>query len=72
MHVEDLKTWFRKKGYPDNLIKEQVEKALRHTPCDENSSKKVNGVPIVKTFNPAFKNLSQVIRKSLQLYYADE
>ena len=29
MQVEDLKTWFRKMGYPDYLIKEQVEKALR-------------------------------------------
>ena len=28
VHVEDLKTWFRKRGYPDYLIKEQVEKAL--------------------------------------------
>ena len=28
MHVEDLKIWLRKMGYPDNLIKEQAEKAL--------------------------------------------
>ena len=72
MHVEDLKTWFRKRGYPDYLIKEQVEKALRLTPSDENNSKKVNGVPLVVTYNPAFKNLFQVIRKNLQLLYADE
>ena len=26
VHVEDLKTWFRKRGYPDYLITEQVEK----------------------------------------------
>ena len=71
VRVEDLKTWFRKRGYPDYLIKEQVEKALRLTPSDENS-KKVNGVPVVVTYNPAFKNLFQVIRKNLQLLYADE
>ena len=29
VHVEDLKIWFRKRGYPDYLIKEQVGKALR-------------------------------------------
>ena len=28
VHVENLKIWFRKRGDPDNLIKEQVEKAL--------------------------------------------
>ena len=70
--VEDLKAWFRKRGYPDYLIKEQVEKALRLTPSDENNNKKVNGVPLVVTYNPAFKNLFQVIRKNLQLLYADE
>ena len=72
VHVEDLKTWFRKKGYPDYLIKEQIEKALRLTSSDENDSKKVNGVSLVVTYNPAFKDLFQVIRKKLQLLYADE
>ena len=72
MHVEDFKTWFRKRGYPDYLIKKQVEKALRLTPSDENNNKKVNGVPLVVTYNPAFKNLFQVIGKNLQLLYADK
>ena len=56
VHAKDLKIWFRKRGYPDNLIKEQVEKALRLTPSDENNSKKVNGVSSVVTYNPAFKS----------------
>ena len=57
------------RGY---LINEQVEKALRLTPSDENNCKKVNGVSLVVTYNPAFKNLLQVITKHLQLLYADE
>ena len=65
VHVEDLKIWFRKRGYPDNLIMEQVESALRVTLSDGNNSKKVNDVSLVVTYNPAFKNLSQVIRKNL-------
>ena len=72
VHVEDLKTWFSKRGYPDYLIKEQVEKALGLTPSDENNNKKVNDVPLVVTYNPEFKNLFQVIRKKLPLLYADE
>ena len=72
MHVEDLKTWFRISGYPDYLIKEQVEKGLSVTPSDENNSKKVNGVSLVVAYNPALKNLSQVIRKNLQLLYAED
>ena len=35
-------------------------------------AKKVNGGPLVVTYNPAFKNSFQVIRKKLQLLYADE
>ena len=72
VHVEDLKIWFRKRGYPDYLIKEQAEKALRLTPSDENNSRKVNGVSLVVTYNPAFKNFSQVMRNNLQLLYAYE
>ena len=67
VHVEDLKIWFR-----DYLNKEQVERALSVTLSDQNNSKKVNGVSLVVTYNPALKNLSQVIRKNLQLLHADE
>ena len=70
VHVENLKTWLRKRGYHYYLIKEQ--KALRLTPSDENNSKKVNWVLLVVTYNPAFKNFFQVIRKNLQLLYADK
>ena len=44
VHVEDPKKWFRKRRYPDYLIKQYVEKTLRLTPSHENNSKKVNGV----------------------------
>ena len=63
--MEILKTWFRRKGYPHYVIKKQVEKALRLTPSDENNRKKVNGLSLVVTYNPAFKNLFQGIRKNL-------
>ena len=59
MHVEDRKTWFRKRRYPDYFVKEQVEEALRLTPSDVNNSKKANGVPLVVPYNPVFKNLAQ-------------
>ena len=64
VHVEDLKTWFRKREYPDYLIKEQVEKVLRLTPSHENNRKKVKGVSLVVTYNPEFKNLFQAIKKT--------
>ena len=71
MQVEALKTWIRKRGYPDYLIKEHVEKTLRLTPSDENNSKKAYSISLVvtwdnfprtMTYNPVFKNLFQVIK----------
>ena len=53
MHVEDLEAWLCKMEYLDYLIKEQVEKALRLIPSDENNSKEVNGVSLVVTYNPS-------------------
>ena len=50
MQVEALKTWIRKRGYPDYLIKEHVEKTLRFTPSDENNSKKAYSISLVVTY----------------------
>ena len=70
--LKNFKHGFVKGGYPNYLIEEQVEKALRLIPSDESNSKKVNSVPLLVAYNPEFKNLFQVIIKSLQLLYADE
>ena len=63
---------FRKRRYPDNFTKEQVEKTVGLTPRDENNSKNMSGVPSVVTYNLPFKNLCQMIKKNFQVLYADE
>ena len=73
-HVKELKNWFSKRDYPPKRISEQVNRALR---SEENVKEKdgqhmkENGVPLVATYNPNFKNLSFLIRKNLKLLYAD-
>ena len=73
-HVKELKSWFSKRGYPDRIISEQVNRALR---SEENVKErdgkhmKENGVPLVVTYNPNFKNLRVLIRKNFQFLYAD-
>ena len=55
-------------------MSEQVNRALR---SEENVKErdgkhmKENGVPLVVTYNPNFKNLRILIRKNLQILYAD-
>ena len=57
--MKELKNWFSKRGYPAKVIREQVNRALR---SEENVKKKdgqhmkENGVPLVVTYNPNFKN----------------
>ena len=65
--MKELKNWFSKSGCAAKVISEQVNKALR---LEENVKEKENGVPVVVTYNPNFKNLSFLIRKNLQFLYA--
>ena len=46
-------------------------KTKKNNSNNNNNSNKVNGVSLVVTYNPAFKDLSQVI-KNFQLLYADK
>ena len=72
MHTLKILLWFLNKGYPLNLVKEKVQRVLRHTPSDENNSKKVTSLPLLVTYNLAFKNWPRVTRKKLQLFFTDE
>ena len=61
-HGEDLKNWFSKRGYPEKVIREQVNRALRSVENDKEKDgehMKGNGAP---TYNPNFKNLSFLTR----------
>ena len=73
-HVKERKNWFSKRGYPVKVISEQVNRALR---SEENVKEKdgqhmkENGIPLMFTYNPNFKNLSFLIHKNLKFLYAD-
>ena len=61
-HGEDLKNWFSKRGYPEKVIREQVNRALRSVENDKEKDgehMKGNGAP---TYNPNFKSLSFLTR----------
>ena len=58
-HVKELKSWFSKRGYPEKVIREQVNRALRsEQKVKEKDGQHMNGncVPLVVTYNPNFKN----------------
>ena len=69
--MKELKNWFRKWGYPEKVIREQVNRALR---SEENVKEKdgqhmkENGIQLVVTYNLNYKKLSFLIRKNFQFF----
>ena len=62
-HVKALKEWFLRRAYPQRIVEEQMDRAfkllLKH---DTQQNKIERGIPLVVTYNPAFRNLSTTLR----------
>ena len=74
-NVEELKQWFGRRGYPSNLIKSQVSRALEDKSSlnvDNSKNDKKVGVPLVVTFHPTIQNISDIIKQNLVFLFADE
>ena len=75
-HLKDLKSWFCGRGYPENMVTEQLERVkyrnredlLRTNDC---VSKEI-GVPLVVTYHPHLNALNKIIRSNLRHIYADQ
>ena len=52
-------------------MKDQVGRAFRRTPSNENNDKNVNGVPLIVTYNPTLNNFYLVIRRNLDYMLTD-
>ena len=71
-HVRDIKGWFLRRGYPQQIIEEQVERAFRlPLENDTQQNKMENGMALVVTYSPAFRNLSTTLQKKFNILYSD-
>ena len=72
-HVLDVEGWFLDRGYPQRFVEEQLARmfklSLEH---DSQQKKKENGIPLVVAYNPAFTNLSTILRKNFENLYSGE
>ena len=69
-NVENLKEWFRKRGYPEQLIKNQVARAFHsasNNSANNSKREKEAGIPLVTTYHPRLKDLSSLIKKELTI-----
>ena len=75
-HLKDLDSWFCGRGYPKNMVTEQLarvkyrnrEDLLRTNVC---VSKKI-GVPFVVTYHPHLNALNKIIQRNLKHHHADQ
>ena len=73
-HLESLRSWFCKRGYPQKVVDEQLKRVSEITMHDliGRSGKKETGVPLTVTYHPRFHNLNNIIRKHFTFLYAEE
>ena len=73
-HKEKIKSWFRKREYPEDLITSEMSKVkfynLRLKSNDKNHNMK--GIPLVVTYHPLLKSLSAIITKNLSILHMDK
>ena len=61
-HPEEIKSCFRVRGYPDNLMKKEMGKVcFSKSTGSKNKSQESKGVPLVITFYPKFKSIGQLL-----------
>ena len=73
-HLESLRSWFGKRGYPKELVENQIRRVLQRKPEQpfESYAKIGTSVPLVVTYHSRFYNLSNIIRKIFIYLYAEE
>ena len=72
-HLEEMKSCFRVRGYPDNVMKKEMDKVcfLKST-GNKRKSQESKGVPLVLTFHTKFKLIGQLLNTHLHMLYMDQ
>ena len=65
-HLESMRSWFGKCGYPKKLVDNQLRRVVENRPeqLPEQQTKHGTGVPLVVTYHPQFHDLGKIIRKN--------
>ena len=65
-NIENIREWFRKRGYPEQLIKNQVACAFHsasNNSANRSKQEKETGIPLVITYHPRPKDLSSLVSR---------
>ena len=67
-HCTEMKSWFLKRDYPENMIDEEMKK-VKFSEKGSDSSKGSKGVLFVVTYHPSMNGLSRIINDNLNILY---
>ena len=67
-HYTKMKSWFLKRGYPKNMIHEDMKK-VKFSEKGSKKSKGSKGVPFVVTYHPSLNCLSCIIKDNLNILF---
>ena len=72
-HLQEMKLWFRVRGYPDNLIKKEMGKVyFSKSTGSKSKSQESKCVPLVIMFHHKFKAIGQLLNEHLHILYMDQ
>ena len=66
-----MKSWFQRRGYPEDVINSEMKKVV-FTGNFGKSSSKIKDVAFVLTYHPLFKKVNCIIRKHIHLLYMNK
>ena len=74
-HLKNLKNWFHSRGYPENIIDNQLKHLKKVSREDllrpkERGNKNI-GIPFIVTYDPHLKHLGKLIQNNIKHLYAD-
>ena len=70
-HMRELKLWFLKRGYPENIADQELEKVESSESSGGKSNKKDESVCLVSIYHPLFQNIGRIFNRYLDLLYSD-
>ena len=70
-HRDEMKSWFQKRGNPEDVINTEMKKLIFNGNSGKSSNKN-KGVPFLLTYYPLVKKVNYIIRKHIHLLYMNE
>ena len=65
-HESNMKIWFEKRGYPENIIENEMKK-VTFPSCNKVQRKKIKGILFVVTYHPLLKQLKRILHRNKYL-----